>query len=153
MKRKCKIGIGIILFVLILLALILFFIQYNNNFYKKTLLNSWGISIKKPYNIDVLYESERGFVNDGQRILKLNSKNFDYSIDCAECYRHVELDSDMKLLSEMIKNAGLTRLIKLKDIKIIDSVKKNKHDSFFFKTLIIIFDENKKIYYIFEIII
>ncbi|MFM1515335.1 hypothetical protein ABGF50_05990, partial [Helcococcus ovis] len=105
------------------------------------------------YNIDVLYESERGFVNDGQRILKLNSKNFDYSIDCAECYRNVELDSDMKLLSEMIKNAGLTRLIKLKDIKIIDSVKKNKHDSFFFKTLIIIFDENKKIYYIFENII
>ena len=131
MKRKCKIGIMSILFVLILMAIILFCIQYNNNFYKTTLLNSWGININKPYNINVLYESERGFVNDGQRILKLNSKNFDYSIDCAECYRHVELDSDMKLLSEMIKNAGLTRLIKLKDIKIIDSVKKTSMIHFF----------------------
>lgn len=149
MNKKLKIGLGVVLIIGIF-AIVLHFYNYNNRFYNKILLGSWGISIQEPFTADVLYESERGFTNDGERILKLKSEKFNYKVECTECYRTIELDGDKELLSEMIKSSKLNNLIKLEDLKIIDSVKRNKNDSGYFKYLIITFDENKKIYYIFE---
>lgn len=145
MKKSSWVVSFIILFIFI------FFITLSYN--KNNILNSWEITIQSPYNYNVIYESERGFGNDGEKIIKISSEKLDYKIDCVECYKVIELDKDIKLISEMIKRENLEDEIDVNDLRILDSVKKNKINNDYFKYLIITFDNEKKIYYIFERII
>ena len=124
--------------------------RFNDD--KKNLLQSWGITIQTPYNANILYESERGLGNDGERIVKLYSKNFEYKVECAEYYKVIELDKDMEIISEIIKRGKIEDVININNIRIIDSIKRDNINDYY-KYLIITFDYNKKIYYIFERII
>lgn len=124
--------------------------RFNDD--KKNLLQSWGITIQTPYNANILYESERGLGNDGERIVKLYSENFEYKVECAEYYKVIELDKDMEIISEIIKRGKIEDVININNIRIIDSIKRDNINDYY-KYLIITFDYNKKIYYIFERII
>ena len=86
------------------------------------LLQSWGITIQTPYNANILYESERGLGNDGERIVKLYSENFEYKVECAEYYKVIELDKDMEIISEIIKRGKIEDVININNIRIIDSM-------------------------------
>lgn len=115
--------------------------------------NSWAMIISSSYTTEVLYESERGFQGDGEKIIKLDSDNFEYKIECSECYKVIELDKDTKLISEILSRAKFNQIINIHNLRIIDSIKQNKNEDDYFKYLIITSDINKKTYYIFEMII
>lgn len=144
-----KIVLGLIL--LVILVIISTFYALFNHQAKLPLLTSWQLSIKEPVTYDVLFQSDKGFNGDGDTILKFDSEKLDYKIGCSECDRGIDLENDFKQLSEIIKLSKLDNLINIKDLKIIDVVKQNKSsESRYFKYLIITFDQNKKVYYIFE---
>lgn len=150
MKKKIIFITAILICVLIVIISIYF---YNNNFYKNQLLNSWGVDIKNQNNLDVLYESKRGFENDGDRIIKLDSSHLKYEVDCDKCVKDIQIEDDSKLLKEMLEASKLDELISIDDLEIVDSIKKNKYTHGYFKTLIITYDHSKKEYFLFERII
>ncbi len=138
------------LFGLVFLIVIIFLcLNYN----MINISNSWDMTISSSYTTEVLYESERGFQGDGEKIIKLDSDNLEYKIECSECYKVIELDKDTKLISEILSRAKLKQIINIHNLKIIDSIKQNKNKDDYFKYLIITSDINKKTYYIFEMII
>lgn len=140
----------IILFGLVFLIVIIF-LYFNYNMLNVS--KSWDMTIYSPYTVEVLYESERGFQGDGEKIIKLDSDNLEYKIECSECYKIMELDKDTELISEILSRAKLDQIINIHNLKIIDSIKQNKNEDDYFKYLIITSDINKKTYYIFEMII
>lgn len=146
MKKKC----WLFLFGLVFLIVIIFWC-FNYNMIN--ISNSWDMTISSSYTTEVLYESERGFQGDGEKIIKLDSDNLEYKIECSECYKVIELDKDTKLISEILSRAKLKQIINIHNLRIIDSIKQNKNKDDYFKYLIITSDINKKIYYIFEMII
>nr|WP_276939459.1 hypothetical protein [Helcococcus sueciensis] len=138
------------LFGLVFLIVIIFWC-FNYNMIN--ISNSWDMTISSSYTTEVLYESERGFQGDGEKIIKLDSDNLEYKIECSECYKVIELDKDTKLISEILSRAKLKQIINIHNLRIIDSIKQNKNKDDYFKYLIITSDINKKTYYIFEMII
>lgn len=147
-----KIVLGLI--ALVILVIISSFYALFNHQAKLPLLTTWQLSIKEPVTYDVLFKSDKGISGDGDTILKFDSEKLDYKIECRECDRGIDLENDSKKLSEIIKLYALDNLINIKNLKIIDAVKQNKSsDSRYFKYLVITFDQNKKVYYIFESLI
>ncbi|MGY3776064.1 hypothetical protein [Helcococcus sueciensis] len=138
------------LFGLVFLIVIIFWC-FNYNMIN--ISNSWDMTISSSYTTEVLYESDRGFQGDGEKIIKLDSDNLEYKIECSECYKVIELDKDTKLISEILSRAKLKQIINIHNLRIIDSIKQNKNKDDYFKYLIITSDINKKTYYIFEMII
>lgn len=138
------------LFGLVFLIVIIF-LCFNYNMIN--ISNSWDMTISSSYTTEVLYESDRGFQGDGEKIIKLDSDNLEYKIECSECYKVIELDKDTKLISEILSRAKLKQIINIHNLRIIDSIKQNKNKDDYFKYLIITSDINKKTYYIFEMII
>lgn len=140
----------IILFGLVFLIVIIF-LYFNYNMLNVS--KSWDMTIYSPYTVEVLYESERGFQGDGEKIIKIDSDNLEYKIECTECYKVIELDKDTKLISEILSRAKLKQIINIHNLRIKDSIKQNKNKDDYFKYLIITSDINKKTYYVFEMII
>ena len=122
MKKK----IGLILIVIIIL-LSFIYIYFHNNSYKKLLSDSWGLNIHNQTALDILYESERGFQNDGDRVIKIDSSKLDYELDCDKCVKDIQLEDDSILLREMLEVSKLDELISIDDLEIVDSIKKNKY--------------------------
>lgn len=129
------------LFGLVFLIVIIFWC-FNYNMIN--ISNSWDMTISSSYTTEVLYESDRGFQGDGEKIIKLDSDNLEYKIECSECYKVIELDKDTKLISEILSRAKLKQIINIHNLRIIDSIKQNKNKDDYFKYLIITSDINKK---------
>lgn len=141
MKKKTSI---ILIIVLLIFSIFAFAYNQNKNFYHNHLYNLWGLEVKED-GLEIVYESERGFQNDGDRLIKINSKDFDYNVKCSECIKDIDLESDMELINEIIKESELDKSINSNDLEIIETIKIND-----FKYLIISYEQINQVYYLFE---
>lgn len=78
MKRKNIISIvlPIVVFIVIMAVSLI-----KNNSDKRLLKSYWDLDLPRNYNAEIIYESERGFTGDENRIYKVESKNNDEKIE------------------------------------------------------------------------
>lgn len=147
MKRKNIISIVLPIVVFIVIIAV-FFIKNNSD--KRLLKSYWDLDLPRNYNVEIIYESERGFTGDGNRIYKVESKNNDEKVECFKCSNLEETDVEREVIDEILQESKMEDTIKVENLEFVESIKENEISATFFRTLVISYDRENNVYYIFE---